>query len=91
MSSDSFKIRSDLISVAKDILMTEYDTKKNALEQVYYHQRELNQPSTLKNKFGIEDGNPNAEVVPYPTIPSVPSAEDIVAYARKLNTFVSHP
>jgi hypothetical protein len=70
-----FKIRLELLQMAKDLLMDEYYTKK---ETALEHWREVNNNSSAK-------GN----AVSFPEMPPYPTELDILRKASILNDFIS--
>jgi len=77
MENNGYKIRFDLLAMAKDILMEEWHRKCQANEQEYYQQ------------VGIQDQTQSSVIVPYPQMPPAPGSKDIIGLAQQLNDFVS--
>jgi hypothetical protein len=75
--SDSFQIRRDLLAMAKDVLMQEWQTKTKSLETEY--EQEVLRRSIMESSFTIS----------YPKISPAPTADDIINMAAKLNAWVS--
>jgi hypothetical protein len=69
-------LRLELIKIAKDILLEDYQNSKLAKENDYYAQREIND----------RKGMP---VAPFPIIPFTVTQEAIIKLATALNGFVS--
>lgn len=77
MEYNGYKIRYDLINMAKDMLMEEWNCKRLAAEQTYYQLCE------------IERRRESVVEVPFPTPNPLPSSQQIIALAQQLNDFVS--
>lgn len=76
MSDNSpFKIRLDLLQMAKDLLMEEYYAKKEHLLEEWRESRNVSSA----------DGKP----LPIPELPTYPTELDILRKASILNDFVS--
>ena len=73
MSKTPYEIRLDLLKLAKD-----------ALFEPVYCKRE-----SLKDEFYSKMTDENRGTVSYPTLPSFPGTDDIIAEAEKLNKFIS--
>jgi len=75
---DAYEIRLELLKMAKDILMEDWNCQRQALELVYFQKRDI----AMTQEY-------NQEVIEYPALPTVPSSVDITELASKLNEFVS--
>ena len=75
---DASGIRLELLKMAKDLQMEEWNSKRQALENVYFQTRDI--------AMAVEY---HQHVVEYPDLPPIPTSDDIVALASKLNEFVS--
>jgi len=73
MSKTPYEIRLELLKLAKDSLFEPVYTRRDA----------------LKDEFYSKMSDQNKGTIPYPTLPSFPSTDDIVAEAEKLNKFIS--
>ena len=71
-----FQIRLELLMMAKDLLMQDYETKKHALEQQW-------QTKVESAKIA---GTPSPD---FPALPYFPNEDEIVKKAEALNLFVS--
>jgi len=76
--ANPYKLRLDLLSMAKELLMEDYHTKIHAIEQSYKRQVDL-----ISRSQGYTE-------IEYPTLPPMPSAEDITSLAIKFNKFISN-
>lgn len=77
MDASPYKIRFDILAMAKDLLMEEWSAKRAALESEY-HQMVNYQDRIGGHKF-----------VDYPELPPAPSISRIIELANELNSFVS--
>lgn len=77
MENNAYKIRFDLLAMAKDILMEEWNRKCQSNEQEYFQ------------KVDIQRGMQTSTVVPFPEQPPAPTSRDIISLAGQLNDFVS--
>ena len=75
---DAYEIRLELLKMRKDLLMEDWNSQRHALENVYFQKREI----AMAQEY-------NQTVVDYPTLPAVPSGNNITELANKLNDFVS--
>jgi hypothetical protein len=75
--TNPFAIRLQLISLAKELLMDEYHTKKDHLLEQWRLNVEL-----VRDKGEIPEG--------CPTLPEYPTEADILRKAEALNQFVSN-
>jgi hypothetical protein len=75
---EAYEIRLELLKMAKDILMEDWHSKKQAIDSVYCQKRDIQMIQEY-----------NQQVVEYPEIPAVPSSTAITELASKLNEFVS--
>ena len=72
MSKTPYEIRLDLLHLAKEILQTPVQDKRNSLSDEYHSK--------------LNDANRGT--LPYPTMPDFPSTTDIVVKAEELKKFV---
>lgn len=77
MENNGYKIRYDLLAMAKDILMEEWNRKCQAAEQEYFQQVDINR--NLQS----------SQLVQYPDVPAAPTSSGIIKLAGQLNDFVS--
>jgi len=75
---EAYEIRLELLKMAKDILMEDWNCQRQALELVYFQKRDI----AMTQEY-------NQEVIEYPEIPPAPSSNAIIELASKLNEFVS--
>lgn len=75
--SNSFQIRCDLLAMAKDVLMQEWQAKVKSLEDSY--QQEIARRAITESNYEIS----------YPEMSPAPTADGIINMATKLNTWVS--
>jgi len=74
---EAYEIRLELLKMAKDILMEDWDSTRAALEQEWL------------SKVNYQDRIGGHKHVSYPAMPPVPSVARIIELATDLNTFVS--
>jgi len=79
MSLSPFEIRLELLKIAKELVVDEYNIKRTALEQEWYAAMEVE-----KKHFNSSDS-----LTKYPTLPKYPSEKDIIKTAKQLNDFIS--
>lgn len=77
MENNPYKIRFDILAMAKDLLMEEWNAKRSAMD-MHYHQQ-----------VSYQDRIGGHVIVPYPEIPPVPDVDGITKLANELNAFVS--
>ena len=73
MSKTPYEIRLELLKLAKESIF----------EPVYQKR------DSLKDEFHSKLTEDNRENILYPTLPSFPGTDDIIAEAEKLNKFIS--
>jgi hypothetical protein len=72
-----FEIRLELLKMAKDLLIEEYHSNKDRLQQEWH--------------VKVESAKLNGQVIPdHPPYPTYPTETDIIAKAQSLNGFVSN-
>ena len=76
MSMTPFEIRLELLKMSKDLLVSDFDSKKQSLVESWQTEVESAKISGITSPV-------------YPTIPTFPTETDIVAKAETLNNFVS--
>jgi hypothetical protein len=76
---NAYEIRLELLKMAKNILFEAWITNKNALEQVYYQEREISMRDEI-----------DEQVILYPQLPKPPTSDDITKLASDLDKFVSN-
>lgn len=77
MDNSPYKIRFDILAMAKDLLMEEWNAKRMALEQEWHA------------KVSHREAMGGHEKIEYPDTPSFPSVGRITDLATELNAFVS--
>ena len=75
---EAYEIRLELLKMAKEILMEDWQCHRQALENVYYQKRDV----------AMSDGG-TREIVTYPDLPPAVTSDNITELANKLNEFVS--
>ena len=75
---EAYEIRLELLKMAKDLLMEDWHSKRQVIENVYFQKREI----AMSHEY-------SKHVVEYPDLPPVPSSNEITEIAGKLNEFVS--
>jgi tetrahydromethanopterin S-methyltransferase subunit B len=76
MSMTPFEIRLELLKMSKDLLVSDFDSKKESLIEQWQTEVESAKISGITSPV-------------YPALPSFPTEEDIVKKAEVLNNFVS--
>ena len=72
-----FEIRLELLKMAKELLMEEYHSNKDRLQQEWH--------------VKVESAKLNGQAIPdHPAFPTYPSETDIITKAQALNGFVSN-
>jgi hypothetical protein len=72
-----FEIRLELLKMAKDLLLEEYHSNKDRLQQEWH--------------VKVESAKLNGQVIPeHPAYPTYPTENDIITKAQSLNGFVSN-
>jgi len=71
-----FQIRLELLKMAKELLVDDFNTKKDVIQEVWQTQVESAKIA-------------GATSPPHPTLPPYPTEEEIVKKAEALNQFVS--
>jgi hypothetical protein len=72
-----FEIRLELLKMAKDLLLEEYHSNKDRLQQEWH--------------VKVESAKLNGQPIPeHPAFPTYPTENDIVNKAQSLNGFVSN-
>lgn len=77
-TTNPFALRLDLISIAKDLLMTEYHVERERILEEW----------RLKVELARESGN-KSDIPEMPAFPPYPSESEILKKANVLNDFVS--
>lgn len=77
METNPYALRYDLLQMASNLLMEEWNSKRNVQEMEWHH------------KVNCRERNGDNNVVPYPDLPPVPSIARITELAAELNAFVS--
>jgi hypothetical protein len=75
MSKTPYEIRLELLTLAKEIL-----------QAPIYQRREI-----LGDEYHSKLTENNRGILPYPTMPSLPSTADIISKAEELKKFVDQP
>ena len=75
---EAYEIRLELLKMSKDLLMEDWHSKRQAIENVYFQRRDI----AMAQEY-------NQVVAEYPEMPPVPGSDEITALAGKLNEFVS--
>ena len=76
MSKTPYEIRLELLKMAKEMLEQDYFAKREAL------QNEWNVKVGIAERF-------NTDVPPFPTLPDVPTEQEVIIKASALNEFIS--
>ena len=76
MSMTPFEIRLELLKMSKDLLVSEFDSKKQSLVESWQTEVESAKIAGVTSPV-------------YPTLPTFPTEKDIVSKAEALNNFVS--
>ena len=72
-----FEIRLQLLQMAKELLLDEYHSSKDRLQQEWH--------------VKVESAKLNGQAIPeHPAFPTYPSENDIITKAQSLNGFVSN-
>ena len=72
-----FEIRLELLKMAKELLMEEYHSNKDRLQQEWH--------------VKVESAKLNGQAIPdHPAFPTYPSENEIITKAQSLNGFVSN-
>jgi hypothetical protein len=72
-----FEIRLELLKMAKDLLLEDYNSNKNRLQQEWH--------------VKVESAKLNGQQIPdHPPFPTYPTENDIISKAQTLNGFVSN-
>jgi len=72
-----FEIRLELLKMAKDLLLEEYHSNKDRLQQEWH--------------VKVESAKLNGQPIPeHPAFPTYPTENDIITKAQSLNGFVSN-
>ena len=76
MSMTPFEIRLELLKMSKDLLVADFDSKKQSLVESWQTEVESAKIAGITSPI-------------YPTLPTFPTETDIVSKAEVLNNFVS--
>jgi hypothetical protein len=77
MDTNPYQLRFDLLQMAKDLLMEEWNAKRQFLE------RQFEENVRCANSVG------SSLAIPFPDLPKVPTVDKITELATDLNSFVS--
>lgn len=75
---EAYEIRLELLRMAKDLLMEDWHSKRQSIDNVWCQKRDIAMSDECSK-----------HVVDYPEIPLIPSSDEITSLAGKLNEFVS--